>query len=332
MKAYKPKNIKQHNQDLLIELLKKNGLPMTKKQLAEQSHLSVVTINKLIPELVENHYFIELDTPFETGGRYAVAYQFNERRKLFLVNQFIEYEKNIQINFYIVDLLGTIIAKKTSPLIELDTFLQTISELKIKFPEIALVVNGITGVEVGNRLKIMDFKPFKNLNLNQAIKTKMEIASLIENDINAATLGYSSEKAAILAGIYFPENFLPGASLVIQQQIFKGGNNLSGEIQHLPNMNHKMFPLKETEINRTLIEAVQSVIAMYDPHEIVVYLPKNWLNDSRRELIVTSLTKIFPYDVFPKITFSPDFSQNYLQGLIKLGIAHLAKENNDLPQ
>ena len=77
----------------LIELLKQNAAPMTKRQLSEQSHLSVVTINKLIPDLVQSNTFVELDTPFETGGRRAIAYKFNERRKLFLIHQFLEQEK-----------------------------------------------------------------------------------------------------------------------------------------------------------------------------------------------------------------------------------------------
>lgn len=111
MKAYKPNNIKTHNQDLLIRLLKQNATSMTKRQLSEQSQLSVVTINKLIPDIVQQNIFVELDTPIETGGRHAIAYKFNERRKLFLINQFIEEEKKMVVNFYVVDLLGNIIDK-----------------------------------------------------------------------------------------------------------------------------------------------------------------------------------------------------------------------------
>lgn len=327
MKAYKQKNIKEHNQDLLIELLKQNASPMTKRQLSEQSHLSVVTINKLIPEIVQKKIFIELDTPFETGGRHAIAYKFNERRKLFLINQFIEKENKMVVNFYIVDLLGHIIKKETLSSIQLVTFLETISNIKSKFPEISLSLSGIAGVEVDKKLKIMDFEPFRHLDLNDEITKKIAIDSFVENDVNAATFGYSLESKHIIAGAYFPESFPPGASLIINQQIFRGYNNLSGEIKHLPNLKHTKFPLKNSELNSILTETLQSIIAMYDPHEIILYVPEKWLSYIEKKLIIKKLSEVFPYNVFPKITISQDFSQNYLNGLIKLGLEKITMKD-----
>lgn len=327
MKAYNQKNIKKHNQDLLIELLKQNAAPMTKRQLSEQSHLSVVTINKLIPDLVQSNTFVELDTPFETGGRRAIAYKFNERRKLFLIHQFLEQEKKMVVNFYVVDLLGNIIEREYLSSIKLTTFLETISNMKSKFPEISIALSGIPGVEVDNNLKIMDFKPFRHLNLNDEITKKIAVDSFIENDVNAATFGYSTENNHITAGVYFPESFPPGASLIINQHIFRGYNNLSGEIKHLPNLKHRHFPLKKSELNSILSETLQSIIAMYDPHEIILYVPDNWLDNIKIDLIIKNLAELFPYNVFPNITLSQDFSQNYLNGLIKLGLEKMATEN-----
>lgn len=327
MKAYKPKNIKAHNQDLLIELLKQNVTPMTKRQLSEQSHLSVVTINKLIPGIVQQNIFIELDTPIETGGRHAIAYKFNERRKLILINQFIEKEKNMVVNFYVVDLLGNIIDTGYLSSINLVSFLETILTIKTKFPEISISLSGIPGVEIDKKLKIMDFMPFKNLNLNEEITNRLAIDSFIENDINAATFGYSSESNHILAGVYFPENFPPGASLIINQHIFKGYNNLSGEIKHLPNLKHKHFPLKTSELNSIIAESLQSIIAMYDPYEIILYAPKKWIRHLDKEFLVKNLSEIFSYNVLPKITISQDFSQDYLNGLIKLGLDKITMKN-----
>lgn len=327
MKAYNQKNIKKHNQDLLIELLKQNAAPMTKRQMSEQSHLSVVTINKLIPDLVQSNIFIELDTPFETGGRHAIAYKFNERRKLFLIHQFIEQEEQMVVNFYVVDLLGNIIEREYLSSIKLTTFLETISNIKSNFPKISIALSGIPGVEVDNKLKIMDFKPFRHLNLNDEITKKIAVDSFIENDINAATFGYSTEGKHITAGVYFPESFPPGASLIINQHIFRGYNNLSGEIKHLPNLKHRHFPLKKSELNSILSETLQSIIAMYDPHEIILYVPDNWLDHIKIDLIIKNLAELFPYNVFPKIILSQDFSQNYLHGLIKLGLEKMATEN-----
>ena len=53
--------------------------------------------------------------------------------------------------------------------------------------------------------------------------------------MNAAVFHFKEEKK-IVAGIYFPKNYPPGAGLVIDQQLFKGANHLSGEIKHLPHL------------------------------------------------------------------------------------------------
>lgn len=231
------------------------------------------------------------------------------------------------VNFYVVDLLGNIIEREYLSSIKLTTFLETISNMKSKFPEISIALSGIPGVEVDNNLKIMDFKPFRHLNLNDEITKKIAVDSFIENDVNAATFGYSTENNHITAGVYFPESFPPGASLIINQHIFRGYNNLSGEIKHLPNLKHRHFPLKKSELNSILSETLQSIIAMYDPHEIILYVPDNWLDHIKIDLIIKNLAELFPYNVFPNITLSQDFSQNYLNGLIKLGLEKMATEN-----
>ena len=87
MKAYQPTTIKLHNQAVLLDLLKQQQAPMTKRQLADASQLSVVTINKLLPELIEKQLLLTTDQPQRTGGRQAAAYQYNAQRTLLLIIQ-----------------------------------------------------------------------------------------------------------------------------------------------------------------------------------------------------------------------------------------------------
>lgn len=323
MKAFQQQSIKKNNQAFLLSLLKKNKAPMTKKELSEQSKLSVVTINKLIPELVESHKILPLETPLETGGRRAIAYKFNEQLKLFLITQFIEINKKFITNFFVIDLFGQILAKEQIPARSLPQFIEKISAIKNKYPTIQFVLTGIPGVEVNHSLKIMDYSTFRNIDLTQEITKHIQIESIIENDINAATLGFAKESDTILSGVYFPSAFPPGAALVLNQQIFHGTNNLSGEIKHLPTLKNRIYPLKSTEIETAVLETLQSMIAVYDPQKIITFFPSDWKKQINEEQFVNSLKKIFNYNVLPEIIFAQDFSTYYLAGLIKIGLQNM---------
>lgn len=325
MKAFKQQSIKKNNQDFLLSLLKKNKTAMTKKDLSEQSKLSVVTINKLIPDLVDSQKILPLETPLETGGRRAIAYKFNEQLKLFLVTQFIEIDKEFVTNFFIIDLFGQILAKEQISTISLSQFIEKLTSIKINYPAIQFVITGIPGVEVNHSLKIMDYPPFRNIDLSQEITNHIQIESIIENDINAATLGFAKEADAILSGVYFPIAFPPGAALVLNQQIFHGFNNLSGEIQHLPTLKNRIYPLQSGERQATMLETLQSLIASYDPQKIIAFFPDSWNKQIHKEQLIDSLKETFNYNVLPEIIFAQDFSAYYLAGLIKLGLQNIEK-------
>ena len=66
MKAYKPKNIKEHNKELISDYIKNAHLPLTIRQISDGTQLSVVTINKLIVELIESDTIISLDKHAKT--------------------------------------------------------------------------------------------------------------------------------------------------------------------------------------------------------------------------------------------------------------------------
>ena len=325
LKAFQQQSIKKNNQNFLLSLLKKNRAAMTKKELSEESKLSVVTINKLIPDLVDSRKILPLEAPLETGGRRATAYKFNEQLKLFLVTQFIEINKKFVTNFFIVDLFGQILEKEQIEMITLSKFIEKVTIIKKRYPAIQFVITGIPGVEVNQSLKIMDYPPFRNIDLNQEIIKHVNIESMVENDINAASLGFAKEADTILSGVYFPIAFPPGAALILNQKIFHGFNNLSGEIQHLPTLKDRIYPLKSNEIQAAFLETLQSLIATYDPQKIIAFFPYSWNKLIHKDQLMDSLRETFNYNVLPEIIFSQDFSACYSAGLIKLGLQKMEK-------
>ncbi|XJS11060.1 hypothetical protein ACF3NG_02000 [Aerococcaceae bacterium WGS1372] len=169
MKAYQPKNIKENNKNLIIQILRESDQPLTKRELSSRSDLSVVTINKLIPELLATQVITEIANPIETGGRYATAYEFNADFQFILINLFIERQGETVVDFYVINLLGQIIDLLELTSVTQENFKQNLVELKDKYPKISLSISGIPGIEHDNRLKIMELDSFKQLDLNQLI-------------------------------------------------------------------------------------------------------------------------------------------------------------------
>lgn len=324
MKSYRPTNIKAHNQLVITQVLRDNQVPLTKSQLSTLTNLSVVTINKLLPEMVTSQQIRELPAPVATGGRKALVYQLNHLFHVILIMQILEINNEIQVLFTVTDMLGGILAdnqlgrERLSP----ESILTHLRSFKHDFPTLDTVIIGIPGVAVNDTLKIMDYEPLVNLNIKELLAAEDITNLLIENDVNAATLGFINEAEQISAGLYFPKEFPPGAALVINNQIFHGKNNLSGEIKHLPSYQKMTYPISSPkEISAALSAALQTIISMYDPEEIIVFLPTSWQADLNFNEITLELERLFPYDVLPIITLSDQFETYHRQGLIRLGVS-----------
>jgi len=63
----------------------------------------------------------------------------------------------------------------------------------------------------------------------------------------ALILAFGDLISSLLSGVYFSEKFPPGSSLIINQTIFKGSNNISGEIKYLPTFRNAEFLLSQKE-------------------------------------------------------------------------------------
>lgn len=103
MKASNPQRVRKDNLFFLMSLIREYG-PLSKRELSEKSGLSVVTINKLIPELLSKELIEPYSTDVVTGGRYAISYAFNQNKCHSLIIKMVEKEKTIFFYFYVCDL------------------------------------------------------------------------------------------------------------------------------------------------------------------------------------------------------------------------------------
>ena len=337
MYSHGPTNVKLHNKHFLKKILKEAQEPITKSRLSKESGLSVVTINKLIPEMLASGEVLEMDEPVITGGRRAAVYELNKNYQMCLVILYIEKEKNLIVELAVVNLFGETLVEESfvDQLTTWENIEFVIDSYKERFPTIDIISIGIPGVEVKGILEIMDLDAMRGMDLRKKIEERFNIPVMIENDINAAILGYkntkASEEANIVSGLYFPENYPPGAALVINNEIFHGSHGLSGEVKHLPSYDNTEFPLtNEEDVMQLLNESIQTILSMYDPDEVIVYGNSKLISSLIEDTVSKEMKNKFPYGTDFIIKYADTFQEDYYQGLIMLGIMELDKFDFDL--
>lgn len=327
MKASNPQRVRKDNLFFLMSLIREYG-PLSKRELSEKSGLSVVTINKLIPELLSKELIEPYSTDVVTGGRYAISYTFNQNKCHSLIIKMVEKEKEMFFYFYVCDLLGEIIEEKeiSGENLEWLDILSFIESFKKEYPKIKAMVLGIPGVEKSGVITLADYPVLQGKNIKDELEERFDCIVLVENDVNAAILGFSKKEEAhlIIAGIYYPVGFPPGGGVSIGQKLLKGRNNFVGEVAMLPlNVDWSEKNIPHVDLKNHFLDIAKTFISLYDPHQIVVYLSKSRLTKQQLTDIKQALEVAFPLLKLPEIVISEKFNHYYFLGLESLGLEAL---------
>ena len=332
LKAAIPHDLKTLNLNNIKSILSTNQ-HVTKSELAELTGLSVVTVNKLIQTLLETREIKEFSNAVTTGGRKAVSYCLNADFQHVLIIRLQANKQEINCLFSVHNLLGQLIVQDNieSSLLTLPLLIQRIRLYLNQFPDISCIVIGIPGEEIEGQLRIIDFPLLLNLNLRKELESAFTLPVLLENDINAAVLGYSRQvddpEIKSLIGIYYPEKFPPGAGILLNGKIYKGKNGIAGEIKNIPlNINWNDFDYSTDELQINLEKTLISLIGLYDPHSIIIYAKYLGYKKDSLQALTLHLTQAYPYISLPQITLSMNFEQDYALGLVSIGLSYL-KEN-----
>lgn len=332
LKASIPHDLKTLNLKNIKSILSTNQ-HATKSELAELTGLSVVTVNKLIQTLLETQEIKEYSNAVTTGGRKAVSYCLNADFQHLLIIRLQENKQQISYSFSVHNLIGQSMVQENveGSRLTLPLLIQRIQQHLNQFPGISCIVIGIPGEEIDGQLRIIDFPLLLNLNLRKELESAFTLPVLLENDINAAVLGYSqqvdSPEIKSLIGIYYPEKFPPGAGILLNGKIYKGKNGIAGEIKNIPlNINWKDFDYFADELHINLEKTLITLIGLYDPHSIIIYAKYLGYKSDSLQALNLRLAQTYPYIILPQIALSMNFEQDYALGLISIGLAYLDEE------
>ncbi|MEY2196850.1 ROK family protein [Neobacillus sp. BF23-41] len=306
----------------------------TKVELSDKLGISFPTISKFLTQMEKDGELISVGLDDSSGGRRAKRYTYNPEHMLGLAI-FLERKET---NYIVFNCLGEVkdVGKTSSLLVDVDLRLLTdcVEAIREKYPKISCVSVGVPGsVDDGQIIYIPGYEHLQNFDLKGYLESRFSIPVVIENDMNAAVLGYhdskGNKKDKSLVYLYSGQNG-PGAGIMVNGVVVRGSTNFSGEVSFVPQYDNQNFGQALQNENRTkgaiiceeyeidaISRLVASFVAIINPYTIIFC--DDEVNQFILDQILDRSAKYIPAEHLPELIMS-DWRQDYLFGLQSLGL------------
>lgn len=235
--------MKQMNRSLVLHIIRERG-PISKVEITKKAELTFPTISNIISELVSENVISENGYGTSSGGRKPVLYDFNTNH-IFVIGVDLGVSN---ISVAAISLKGMIESKLTvytdtaggsKKVVDqiyglIEKIIMRVERQGGKVASIGISSPGPVDSETGTVLSPPNLEGWDEVPLKKLIYQKFGICTLIEKDANAYALGEQwfaptqSKKNVIF--ILVDQGI--GGGIIIQNRIFKGSQNVAGEIGH----------------------------------------------------------------------------------------------------
>jgi hypothetical protein len=314
--------IKEVNINLVRKVLKAKK-QATKRQLAELTGLSNVTVGTVLQQLVKQNEVREAGLSSSSGGRPAQQYLYNEEYSLALILFPHEREGDILIHGTVVNLSGGHVYEtevKTEQ-VDLGSFEQLIDTILAEYPSIQAIGFGLPGAEYDGRMVASVYESFLDVSVTEHFSTRYGKPVIMENDVNAAVIGFCNRTQAAADStviyIYFPERFPPGAGIYIHGKLYRGKRNFAGELGPMPigiSWGEASLLASFELLTEGIAKLTVAISSVLNPDTVVLH--GSFLNAEHMEAITGLCSAQLPPNSMPQVILSEDFAADYLQGMI----------------
>ncbi len=234
--------VKQLNSAAVYRLIDQSG-PISRIQIAEQSHLAPASVTKITRQLIERGLIKEVDQQASTGGRRAISIITETRLFQAIGVRLGRHDATITL----FDLSARPLAEEHYPLPErtqetlehalVNALIQFIDIHQRKLREliaISVILPGLVDPESG-MVRYMPHIPVNNWSLVDVLEKKFNVTCFVGHDIRSLALAEHYFGAtqdcddAILVRVHRGT----GAGIISNGQIFIGRNGNVGEIGHI---------------------------------------------------------------------------------------------------
>ncbi|NQX69911.1 ROK family protein [Paenibacillus alba] len=304
----------------------------TKIELSQKLGISFPTISKFLTQMEQDGELLIVGLDDSSGGRRAQRYAYNPE---FMLGLAIFLEKT-ETNYTIFNCLGEVKEQGQTSSLLMDDVLGLMTQIEkiiAKYPKISSLAIGVPGsVNHGRIIYIPSYEQFHNFDLKGYFEERLALPVVVENDMNAAVLGYNANRPSkvnpSLIYLYFGQNG-PGAGIMINGDVVRGSTFFSGEISFVPQYDERNFLQalsqgrgpEKANVGDEAIDAISRLVASFtaiiNPHAIV------FCNDEVDQTVISQITSksaaYIPEAHLPKLIRS-DWKQDYLYGLQTLGL------------
>lgn len=281
----------------------------TKKEIAENTSLSVMTIGTILNDFLQEKIIRENEMIYPQKGRPTMQFQLNPNYYhllLILVNK-------ESFTYVIKDALNQIIKSETEKRIVDGDYLVTLVEKNLKEDSyIHKVGIGLPAVVSNNQIIESDIAQLKEYPLVKKLQEKKKIEVLLYNDMKCSAYGYYQQmvKQENISFVVFSKDIVPGVGSVIDGKILNGKNGIAGEVIYLPMFQY----LKNKEFTSNfeyVIQVLATLISVLNPHVLV--LTGDYIDNI--EKIKEDLKEYIPQTFIPQIVYLKNYEEYYLNGL-----------------
>jgi hypothetical protein len=320
--------IKEININLVRKALKATG-PATKQQLAEETGLSLVTVGTALNSLKLQNEVFEYELSPSRGGRPAQQYLYNNAFAHALIVFPYEIDGRIAIRSTIVDMAGISVNTfdTTVEFIDIKIFERIIGPLLCSFPTIQAIGFGNPGVDKNGLILLSDYPGLVGTHLTEYFSTLYKVPVILENDVNAAVIGFTSRcklpEDSILAYLYFPDRHPPGAGIFVNGKLLRGKSNFAGEISRIPLdvvWNDNLYSSADL-FSEAVTRLIITICGVLNPDSII--LNGDFLSEAYMSAIAQRCAAHLPQNILPSIQLSESFISDYQSGLTVQTLAQL---------
>lgn len=309
----------------------------TKVELSNKLGISFPTISKFLTQMEKDGELLVVGLDDSSGGRRAKRYSYNPEYMLGLA---IFLESN-ETHYTVFNCLGEVKKQgNTSSVLnknDLSLLTKCIQDIIAEYPGISSIAIGVPGsVDNGRIFYIPDYDHLQNFDLKEYYENLFSIPVVIENDMNAAVLGYfkslGNTDNQSLVYLYFGHNG-PGAGVLINGDVVRGRSFFSGEVSFVPQYEKQNFfqalENRETFLDDHTLDAVSRLVATFvaiiNPHMVIFCHGE--VNEKVLEKIKKQSSIYVPSEHLPELTES-NWKQDYLLGLQNLGLELMITKTN----
>jgi hypothetical protein len=287
-----------------------------------------MTVGTVLGALAQSGEAIEAELLSPQGGRPARRYRFNENRAQALALFPHEEGGRDILHLRVANLFGECIHAEDSEIdsLSVDSFEPFIDGAISEYPAIGALGLGLPGVESEGKVVCNDYPALVGSSLSGRFGDRYGLPVVVENDVNAAALGYCRREGvsagAAMAYLYFPKKHPPGMGICVGGGLYRGKSGYAGEVGSIPlgiDWGAPGLYASPEARSRAIGLVLAAVAALLNPG--IAILHGEFLEEADIGAIEAECARWVPHNALPSIGISRDFSLDYQNGLFEETLA-----------